>query len=199
MSQIIQDSSGAEIEVFTKDEVDAAVEEYKTSNPDKSEELARLQAILEEKEEDLAALKDKDFNFSRLRKQVDDLQKEIGEKVNAAKKDVLDSVLKEHYNETLSTLAGGDEELEKSIEFQYNRLQDAASTKEEIAKKLRDAWVLATKREEADVLNTTVLSSGGVGRIKTPAQQKFTPEEKQFARKLAAAGGIQLEDKDFDR
>lgn len=201
MPQTIVDNEGNESEVYTAEELEEqrneAVETYKAENPDKTEELDALQADLTTAKEELEKAGKKDLNFAELRKQkeaaekkVDDITAQIDEKVGQAKKEVLESVMKDHYNETLLGLAGDDEELKKKVEFQFNRLTDIASTKEEITKKLTDAWVLATKPED-NVLNTSVISSGGVSRMNIRSTEpKFSPEEKAIGRKLADAGNL---------
>ena len=193
--------AGVETEVFTEAEIaaqkEAAIEEYKVANPDKSAEIEKLQADLKTATEAVSGLKDKDFNFGKLRETVATLETQLTTKVEAAKKEILDGVMLDHFNDTVKVLAGDDVELKKKIEFQYKRLGDATGTKEEVTKKLTDAWVLATKKEDDGAFNTTVLSSGGVGRLNVGSDKKFTPEEKAFAQKLAQSGGIKLEDKDF--
>jgi len=204
MSEIIQ-KDGVDVEVFTVEEIEAqkqeAIEAYKAENPDKSDELTALQEELKSKEEELAKIKDKDTNFANLRKQKEavelkmaNITAEIDTKINLAKKEVMEGVLKDHYNDTIKALAGDDEEVKKKIEFQYKRLADSASTKQEIANKLRDAWVLASKVEEGDAFNSTVLSSGGVGRLKIKGQEKkLSPEEKAIGAKLG------LSEKDYEK
>lgn len=204
MSRTITDSTGTDIEVFTADELqqqrEAALEEYKTGNPDKSDELAKLQDELKTKEEELTKLKGKDLNFSTLRtqkealeKEKDDLKKEIDEKIGTAKREILEGVLKDHYLDSLKALAGDDPELQKKIEHEYGRIKDAAATKEEVARKLRDAWVLATKQDDPGALNSAVVSSGGVSRLHIKSDKKFSPEEVELGRKLG------LESKDFEK
>lgn len=189
MPQIIQNEQGEDVEVFTAEELEAqktaAIEEFKTANPDKGEELTKLQ-------EELEKLKAKDLNFGNLREQkeaaekkVADLLAEVDEKIGVAKKEVLESVLKDHYNETLKGLTGDDAELQKKIELQYNRLTDPASTKEEVARKLRDAWVLATQVEGPGALNSLSVSSANLSRIPMQSSdKKLTPEEKELGSKF---------------
>jgi alanyl-tRNA synthetase len=194
---MITDSAGAEIEMFSADELEvqktAALEEYKVSNPDRTSELESLQVELEEREKELAKLKGKDLNFENLRKQkeaaedrIEKVKREIESKLEATKKEVLEGVNKEHYNEELARLAGDDAELKDKIEFQYNRLTDLASNKMEVSKKLRDAWTLATK-VDAGALNTAVISSGGVSRLNVRPSQKFSVEEMEVGRKFGLA------------
>ena len=202
---IITNDDGEQVEVFTADDLAAqkqqALDEYMIEHPDKGDEIAALQADLKAKEDALAKMDEKDQNFSLARKQaqdkVEDILKGVDEKIDAAKKEVLEGVMQDHYAETLKTLSDGDDELKKKIEYHYKRLTDTASTKEEVTVKLRDAYLLATKPAETDALNTSVLSSGGVSRIKVGSEKKFTEEEKAFTKKLAQAGGMTLEESDF--
>ena len=205
---IIKDESGNDLEVFTAEELqtqkDAILEEYKIANPDVSVELDALQKELESKTEELTKLKDKDLNFANLRSQKDAAEKKleaelkkIDEKIGAVKSEVLEGVRKDYYNETLKSLAGNDKELEKKIGLEYDRLKDAATTKEDVGKKLRDAYFLATKVEDAGALNSAVISSGAVSRLNVSQNKSFTPEEIAFTKKLAESGGMKLEDKDF--
>lgn len=201
--------SGEEIEVFTSEELeaqkDAAIEEFKQANPDKTGELEVLQAELKTTQEKLAKFEDKDLNFANLRaqkevaeKKAKDLASEIDTKIGAAKKEIFEGVMQDHYNQVLESLAGTDEELKKKIEFQYKRLGDSTTTKDQVTKKMTDAWALATRTEDSGILNSTVISSGGVSRPNVKSAQSFTPEEKAIAQKLASAGGLgQLTDQDF--
>lgn len=209
--ETITKEDGSTVEVYTADELEAqkqeAIELYKLENPDKTDELTALQEELKTKEEALEKATKKDLNFGTLRtqkeaaeKKIADITKEIDTKISQAKKEVMEGVMKDHYNDTLKALAGDDEEVKKKIEFHFKRLGDTASTKEEIGNKLRDAWLLATKPAEMDALNSTVLSSGGVGRLKiNSSEKKFTPDEKALAQKLAQAGGMKLEESDFNK
>ncbi len=184
----ITDAEGKEIEVLTLEEVEAqktaAVE---ASRATLMEESKKVQETLKSKEEELAKLKDKEMNFEALRKSVD-------EKLGAMKKEVLDGVLQDHYNDNLGVLAGADEELKKKIELQYKRLTDVAATKEQVARKLRDAWSLATKIEDTNALNSSVISSGSVVRPRFAGQnQQFSQEEKIIGNKLG------LSEEDFKK
>ena len=215
MPKIIQDEQGNEVEVYTVEELEAqrqqAVEEFKSSNPDKSGEMESLQEQLQKAQEELGEFRTKDLNFSSLRTQqkiaeskVERLVKEMNEKIEeakqGAKREVLETVMKGHYEDSLNTLAGNDAELQKKIEFHYKRLQDVAGTKEEITKKLTDAWLLATRSEEQGALNATAVASGGVAGFPPRAgEKKFTEDEKVFTQKLARAGGMELTEKDFKK
>jgi len=185
MTQTIINDSGETIEIPTTEEIEAqkqqAIEEYKSQNPDKTEELTKLQ-------KELDGFKDKDLNFSNLRKQkedaekkVEDILKGVDEKISTVKKEVLEGVMKDHYNETINSLTGGDEELKKKIEFQYKRLGDAPATKDEIAKKLQDAYMLAAGTSKG--VSSNAFSSGGVGSIKTK-ESSLTEDDKDLLKKM---------------
>jgi len=207
MSQKIINDMGEEIEVFTNEELEAqkesAIEDYKTNNPDKTDELTKLQEDLQTKEEELSKFKNKDLNFTNLRiakekaeSEIDKLKTSIDDKIGIAKKEILEGVMKEHYNDTIKNLVGDDKDLLAKVELQYKRLADTASTKEEISKKINDAYILATGDVRSNV-DMGAFSSGGVGRIKVDTKSPLSQEEKDFTKKLAAAGGLKLEDKDF--
>ena len=194
--------AGDEIEAFTAEELEAqkiaAVEEAKKAT---DEELAKAKEELAKAQEDLQKLGDKDLNFANLRQQkeaaekrADDALKAVDEKLETVKKEILDGVTQDHKSETLKTLSGDDDELKKKIEFHYGRLGDPATTKEEVTKKLTDAYYLATKPEGADALNTAVIASGGAARpMFKPESQKISPDEEAVLQKLAQAGNMTLE------
>ena len=189
MPKQIQDEQGNTIDVFTADEL-----------KEKEDALTKAQEELKTTNEALAKLKEKDMNFEKLRtrektieQEIENLKKDVEVKVGQAKKEVLEGVMKDHYNETLKSLAGEDAELLKKIELQYSRLADAVATKEGVSKKLRDAWTLATKINDPGALNSAVISSAGVSKPAFKSQTKFTPEEKVIGAKFG------LDAKDFEK
>ena len=209
MSEIIKREDGTEEEVFTATEIEeqkqAAIQQFQAENPDKTEELNALQEELKVANEKLAKADDKSQNFATLRKakeeaegKLADFTKSIDEKIALSEKRVLEGVMQDHYNDDLKALVGDDEELRKRVELEYARLSDVASTKDQITKKMKDAYILATKQDAGDNFNANILASGGVSRLNIkPSDKSFTPEEKELAKRLARAGGIILEDKDF--
>ena len=211
MPQTIVDENGNETEVFTKEELSAqkeeAIEEYKKTNPDKTDELIKIQEDLEKAQSELKGLKDKDINFSNLRnkvqdkeKEIEDLKKSIDDKIGTAKKEVLDTVMKDHYNSEITRLAGEDKELKDKIELQYKRLADSAGTKEEISKKLQDAFILSGG-STGEKFDNSAFSSGGVGNIKNTikkSKEKLGTEERELLNRLGEAGGIKFTDKDLE-
>ena len=222
--KIVEAYSKAELDAQATQAADKAAEEaiakYKEENPDKTEELTQKEEELKLKEEELSKLKEKDTNFAKLREQKDGAQamaeakaeekieefektmeKKLEESAEATEKKVLEGVYKDHYEETVKGLAGEDEELKKRIELEYKRLSDPTTNKAEISKKLSDAWTLATKTDEdQNVLNASIISSGGVAKPQViTSDNKFSQEEKSMARKIASAGGMKLDDADFEK
>lgn len=197
---------GVEKDVFTQEELETqkteALELYKKDNPDKSGDIQKLQDQIDAKDKELVGLKDKDFNFAGLRTEkkaledkLEKLTKDVDEKIGSAKKEILEGVMKDHYNTALASLSGGDAEVLKKIEFQYKRLGDAAATKEEISKKLNDAFLLATGDKGGFSMDG--FSSGGVGRVKVQPKTPMNDEQKDLLKRMGAAGGMKFEDKDF--
>ena len=202
MPETIINSAGEEVEVFTSEELQAQKDAVLAEN---KKELDAAQAELKTANEKLGKLESKDLNFSKLREQKEDAEsrvekiaKDMEEKLNLTKKEILEGVSKDYFNETLGGLSGDDEELKKKIEFEYNRLNDPVNTKGDISKKLRDAYALATRVEDAGAFNTAAVSSGGAAKPKFKQAGSFTDDEKAFAKKLGASAGISLEDKDFN-
>lgn len=195
---------GEEIEAFTADELEAqkqaAIDEFKASNPDKSAELASAQ-------EELEKLKGKDMNFSNLRaqkeaaeKKVADILAGVDEKIGAAKNEILEGVTKEHYLDTIKKLAGDDKELLDKIEFHYKRLTDPAGSKEAITKKITDAYLLATGTGPKDI-SSSAFGSGGVNRPNFPTAggSQLSADEKKMAQELAARGGMTITEEDLKK
>lgn len=209
MSQTITNDMGDEVEVFTQEEIETAkqqaIDEFKTNNPDKTEELTKLQDNLKIKEEELEKLKNKDLNFTNLRtakekaeQEIEKLKTSIDDRIGAVKKEIFDGVMKDHYNDTLKKLVGDDKDLLAKVELQYKRLADTASTKEEISKKLSDAFTLATGISKQD-LGSDFYSSGGIGKIKVDRKDKeLSAEEIELGKRMVASvPGMKLEEKDF--
>lgn len=196
-----KNEAGEDVEAMTPEEVEAAkqeaIEQYKTENPDKTDEITALQEELAKKEDLLAKASDADKNFAALRKGKEDAEKklidftkDVDTKLSKMKMEVLEGVMQDHKNDMLKALSGGDAEVKKKIEYHYKRLGDVAATKEEITNKLKDAYVLATKQEAGDI-SGVVLGSGGVGRLNIKSNSpEFSPEEKE----LGARFGLTDED-----
>ena len=127
---------------------------------------------------------------------LEEFTKQVDEKISLAKKEVLEGVMKDHYLDTLKKVAGDDAELIKKVEYQYGRLADSATTKDEVTKKIQDAFILATGGNQSTV-KQDVFSSANANGVKVETNSNLSDEEKQMAKELARRGGMVLEDKDF--
>ena len=137
-------------ELVSKVELDKIREEAETKEKEltdkKDEELKDIK-------EKLLKLENKDFNFKKLR----DMTKEDQEKLTTREVELLkrqESLEENQTNfiksqkdswmsEAIKQYTGGDEEKEKKIKYQVSRLNDDATTKEDIINKVKDAVGLA--------------------------------------------------------
>jgi len=148
------------------------------------------------------------MNFANLRnkvsekeKEIEEINKSIEDKISVVKNEVLESVMKDHYNETLKRLAGDDKDLLEKVELQYKRLTDTAGTREEISKKLNDAYILATGGTSVSDNDNSAFSSGGVGDVKSYVKdpdKKLSDDEKDLLNKLSQAGGLNIKSEDLE-
>lgn len=117
------------------------------------EELKQRDEQIAQLTKELAGLKNKEFNFKRLRdmteiekEQLSGREKDImarQEKLEEEQTTFRERVIAQNKNDVFAVLAGNDDELLKQIEFHYARLPEEAVTKDEIAKKAKDAYLLA--------------------------------------------------------
>lgn len=197
MPKTVTDENGNEVSVYTEDEVKALEEEKAKSVKEAEEKLEALNS-------ELSKYKEKDLNFSNLRSQKDDaekkiasLSKEFDERLDKAKREMAEASLKDHYDSMLSALTSGDEEMKKKVEHHYKRLSDPATDRASVEKKLKDAWALSQDRPDT---TANAFASGGSAPLKPSSSgQKWSEDEKDLAKKLAAAGGLVLDDKDFNQ
>jgi hypothetical protein len=169
----IKNDKGEEVEVFTQAELDAqktaALDEYKTANPDRSSELNDLKSELESKEAELLALGSKDHNFSLVRKQKEELEAKIkqGEdralaEINKVRSDMSNTALEV----AVRGLAGEDAELAKKVRFHFSETLKSvtANNSDEFTKKIQQAYLLAAGVQAApNALGGAIYGSGGAG------------------------------------
>jgi hypothetical protein len=162
------EKDGETIEVFTPQEAQVKQEEAIKAATE------TLQKDLEQAKADLSKASDKDYNFSNLRTRVEQAE----EKIKTAKEDALKEFETTQTTKTadslIKKLADGDEELEKKIRLQFNRLGDTPTTQEEIAKKVRDAWALSRTEVAPDPMNGA-FSSGGAAPVMPPRPDPSKP------------------------
>lgn len=184
------------IEKQPDEEVDAE------QKPEKDYEalLSEKDKQIEEVQKELAGLKNKEFNFKKLRDMTESERSELTEKekelmqrqdeLEENQKSFTETVIQGHKNDALAVLAGDDKDLRDKIEYHYNRISDKATTKEDINKKVKDAYLLATGGRSAaiDQISRAVSYQGGGGIVKS--SDGFSSEQKELASRL----GITEED-----
>jgi hypothetical protein len=116
---------------------------------------------VEKLKDEIKKLKDKEHNFGEVRKMLDEeksKRKELEDKLKgketeeqSKEKEEVEKIKKEYMSETLNELSD-EEEVKKKVLYHYERIKDEATTKDEIAKKMKDAYILATRDEKVDPL-----------------------------------------------
>jgi uncharacterized phage infection (PIP) family protein YhgE len=162
MPKKIRTEEGEELEVYTQEEIDNArdnaIEEYKQENPGNAEEVKKLQEQLDTKTEELENAKaqfedldDKDKNFAKMREKVKKLEQEnenLTKRIDETVGSIQNKFETNQLSNTISQLAGNDEELAKEIKEHYeNTLKGVKVEKpEDFEKKVKHAYTLATGR-----------------------------------------------------
>ena len=153
------------------------------------EEVTTLKTELDTAKKELVGLSDKDLNFKNLREKVAGLETKLTDSQKAiddANKKALEGMqapLNEAKDVTMAKLSGGDEELKKKIQFHFDRINDQTLTVEQMNKKVRDAYLLATERGMD--LSGQVISSAGAGmHIPLTPKKEMSAEVKGLASKL---------------
>lgn len=193
MPEIIQ-KDGADVEVFTKEEVEAQTKA--ASEAAVKAAVATKEAELAKVTEDLKKLGEKDHNFSALRAQKEELENKIAEitKTQDTKfKEIESKITNSTLEKMIKDKATGDPEMEKKIRHHYSRLSDPADSPEAIEKKLADATLLATGGVNPG--GRAFSAAGGIPRVVVNAKP-MSPELVEAGKKF----GISDEDiKKFDK
>lgn len=165
------------------------------------EEVKKLQEDLDASKKELEGLSDKDHNFKQLREKVTGLETKLSDSqkaIDEANKKALEGMqapLNEAKDITVKSLSEGDEELKKKIEFHFDRIKDETLTVEQMKKKVRDAYLLATEKS-VDVSGQVISSAGAGVHIPTTPKKEMTSELKNLAGKF----GVSDDDiKKFDK
>jgi Mg2+ and Co2+ transporter CorA len=153
------------------------------------EDVTTLKTELDTAKKELLGLNNKDINFTNLREKVTGLETKLTDSQKAiedANKKAIEGMqapLNEAKDTTIAKLSGGDEELKKKIQFHFDRINDQTLTVEQMNKKVRDAYLLAT--EKAMDLSGQIISSAGAGmHIPLTPKKEMSAELKGFGSKL---------------
>lgn len=183
----VTQADGTEIEVFTADEVAVKTKEVETRF---TTQLTEKENALKVANEALAKAGDKDQNFKALREAKEEAEKNLATlrtEVDGKIKGIENKAIQSALEKNVKVLAGGDAELEKKIRHHYDRIVDPATTDEEVAKKTRDAYLLATRFEPKISVLDNINNAGGYptpGGASGGAAKEFSPELKQLGGKL---------------
>lgn len=178
------DKDGKEVEAFDTEELkqknQEAIDAYKIEHPDKTGDLAVAEEKLKTKEKELenaieAANKkdgdDNDDDDDAKKQQIDRLKKEKSdalESVNTVKEDLSKQIsdLKTGMFETLKTkaldkLSGGDEEIKKKIEHEFDAYGESPVTEADTLQRLTNAATIVngSKPQPNFMDNPTNISS----------------------------------------
>ena len=191
-----------------EEESNKKIEEFQEETTKDIEELQEKKEKAEQEktdlEEELEKEKDKGKNFGRLRDKVgqkeeiissmkaemEKLQGGLEEKINGIQTKASEEVI----TDAIRTLAGDDKDLSDKIRFHFDGFKKPEG-KDEILKKVENAYVLATGGKPATSLTGAVLSSAGGTK---------PPEEKGKSDKLSegakdVAGNLGISDADMKK
>lgn len=147
------DANGNEVEAFTPEELEAkkqeAIDAYLKEHPDQSAALTQAQKDLETAQNKLKEIEgkdDEDPQKKRLIKERDDANAALEEVKTTLTKEITDlktNIFGSAKEKILSKLAGGDAELRKKIETEYDGFAGEAVNEQQIQERLTKAYTLA--------------------------------------------------------
>jgi len=188
---------GEKVDAISQEDLDKQITETKTEAETKEKEL----------NEQLSKYKDKDFNFKALREaKEEEKQKMMGELTEKDKifyseiekikneSDSFKSALNGSYKDEALNGISTDEETQKKILINYERISDAAITKEQVSQKMREAYNMLGENE-INAINAVIgtKSSGDINKSKTDDLPKVVES-------AAKEAGLSDEDiKKFDK
>jgi hypothetical protein len=168
-----------------------------------SDEVKAIQAKADEAaaeansaKEKLSKMENKEFNFKKLRDLSEEERKKLSTKemelmqrqedLETKTKGFVETQINTHKDEALAVLAGDNEELRKKTMFHYDRIKDEATSREDIRRKMRDAFRLAQGDVTGtnDPFSSAVSYSGGSAPNAKPASADFSNDQKDLAKKL---------------
>lgn len=160
----LYDEDGNAVAAFTPEEVEAA----------KAEVAAQFESKIQEKELALAKELEKEKNFNALRGQKDEIEEEkksdevdlkttiseLEAKIEAAKSEGVGLVTSSLRDSIIDDLAGDDVDLRATIRENYNIINRPENTRDEIAQRVKDAYLLSINIEEGVGGSPTAAPSG---------------------------------------
>lgn len=181
----IKDAEGKEIEVFTQEELTAKteeikteatklatetatkmaegkIEEFKTANPDKSTEIAGLQKEIEDLKTAAGLAggeEEKTGQVARLLEKIDTLTTTVTT-LQTSQEATNQRVIGDTKGDLLKRLSGGDEELLKKIELEFDSYKPDKTSKEDIVERMATAYKIVEGKEASPSLLDNVTNPG---------------------------------------
>lgn len=160
---------------------------------------ADLKKQLEEKENELKGLKDKDFNFGKVNTQKEELEKtveDLKKRVDEAEKKPIEYAK----NNALDAFAGSNKELREKIEFHFGRVGKEAKSPQEVDQAMKEAYLLATGRAvPVDAARRAANAGPGYNRPAPVNTDQVDPEVKEWATQMNnfLPKNLQISDEDL--
>jgi len=211
------DEHGNKVEAYTPEEIEAKLEEERLAaieeaNAAREEEINALSQQLDEKEKalqeaqaELEKERNKDKNLSGQRRIIENKEDEIA----ALKKEIeelkqnsqarlmeLEQKTKENtINSFLDKISDGSKELKDKIRFYYDNFKGEPKNEEEIAERIRNAYILATGGQAAVKLSGEIISGAGGA----PQANVNIPEGKISSDLIPLAHKLGITDQDLKK
>lgn len=185
---------GTKREVPTEDEAKAAAsrsETRKVQREDAKKSLGSSQKELEETKKELKKLSNKDFNFKKLRDMNDDEKAKLSatelelkkkqEELEESQAGFTKKLTEEYKNEALAVLVGDDKKQRDKVLHNYSRIKGAEDTKEEVSRKMREAYnMLGVAGNAPNPIYQAAGYQGGVSPVSKTGDKVDGDLAKQF-------------------
>jgi len=211
------DEQGNKVEAYTPEEIEAKLEEERLAaieeaNAAREEEINNLVQQLEEKEaalqqlqEALAKEQNKEKNLGAQRKIIENKENEIEslkKELEALKQESqtkfteLEQKTKENtVNAYLDKISNGDKDLKAKIKFFYDNFKGEPQNEQEIAERVKNAYILATGGQSSIRIAGDVISSASG----TPQPKLEIPEGKINPDLIPLAHQMGITDQDLKK
>lgn len=190
--RIIKDEAGNDIEVYTKEELEAKTTEIKTSL---EQEIADAKSKIEELEK--GGTDDKNENIKNLRnliekkdKEIADIKTDIDQKINGVKIETASKFK----DKLIAQAAAGNDELKKKIEIYYKEFGNDIADEDKILERVKNAVTLATGKEPSPSFLDNLSSMGGMGDYYIPKSSDSKVDETPNQKLMRGVFGISDED-----
>lgn len=169
MTMTVKDANGNDIEVYTeaelKEQRDAAVQEHLVANPDRSDEVTKLQTELETAKKTLEEAEKGGGNSENLKK-LREAAENKGKELETVKTELLGKIeevarsgLNEYKGDLIEAYSRGDAELKKKIEFNIGQFKSVPKDKVAMKELVMNALKLSTDKPIESFMNGV----GGAG------------------------------------